>query len=144
MVRMILGIVLGYIAMSVALFVMFSGLYMVLGTAGSFKEGSYFVSSTWLFAGFVIFFIAAAIAGIVAALVGKDAKTAFWMGGVILILGILIAISQVVSAPSNTAREAAEVALMDAMNMAQQPVWALIVNPIVGFLGALTGGKLRK
>ena len=142
MVKMILGIVAGYIAMSVVLFLLFSGLYLVLGTSGSFNEGSYYVSTTWLLAGFIIFYVGAAVAGSVSALIGKDPKSAFWMGGVILILGILIAISQIVAAPDDTTRKLAEVPMMDAMNLAQQPVWALFVNPIMGFIGALAGGKL--
>ena len=32
--------------------------------------------------------------------------------------------------------------MMEAMAIAQQPVWALFVNPVIGLIGAIVGGKL--
>ena len=143
MLRTILGVIAGYIVMSLVLFVLFSVLYTVLGTSGSFQEGSYFVSNTWLFVGFLVFFVGAVAAGFVCALISKNANAGMWMGGVILVLGLIIAVLQIMQAPASTVREAGEVALMDAMNLAQQPVWTLFVNPVVGFIGAIVGGRLR-
>ncbi len=144
MIKKIVGIVAGYIAMSVALFAMFSLLYTILGTTGAFQEGSYFVSNVWLILGFIVFFCAAALAGFVAVLIAGEPKAATWMGAVILALGIVIAISQIAGAPASTVREAADVPLIDAMNLAQNPVWAIFLNPLIGFAGAIFGGRLRK
>jgi len=115
MLRTILGVVAGYIAMSIVLFVLFSVLYTVLGTSGSFMPESLYVSTTWLIAGFVIFFAAAAIAGIVSKLIGRTSRSAMVMGIVILIVGILMAFSQLAQVPESTVREAAEVPMMEAM-----------------------------
>ncbi len=144
MIKKIVGIVAGYIAMSVALFAMFSLLYTILGTTGAFQEGSYFVSNVWLILGFIVFFCAAALAGFVAVLIAGEPKAATWMGAVILALGIVIAISQIAGAPASMVREAADVPLIDAMNLAQNPVWAIFLNPLIGFAGAIFGGRLRK
>ncbi|MDH3530804.1 MAG: hypothetical protein OEQ28_14665, partial [Acidobacteriota bacterium] len=95
MIRTILGVVAGYIAMSVVLFVLFSVLYTVLGTSGSFMPDSLYVSTTWLIAGFIIFFAGAAVAGIVSKLIGKTSKSAMVMGIVILVVGGLMAFSQI-------------------------------------------------
>ncbi|MDH3493692.1 MAG: hypothetical protein OEM82_09095 [Acidobacteriota bacterium] len=142
MIRTILGVVAGYIAMSVVLFVLFSVLYTVLGTSGSFMPDSLYVSTTWLIAGFIIFFAGAAVAGIVSKLIGKTSKSAMVMGIVILVVGGLMAFSQIAQMPESMVREAAEVPMMEAMAIAQNPVWALFLNPIIGLLGAIVGGML--
>lgn len=142
MLRIILGIVAGYVAMSVALFLLFSGLYMILGTAGSFEPDSYYVSSSWVFAGIVVFFIAAVLAGIVCALVSKNANAGLWMGGVILVLGLLMTVGEVMQGPADTTRAIEQLGLMEAMGAAKQPIWTMIVNPVVGLIGAVVGSKI--
>jgi hypothetical protein len=142
MVKTILGIVLGYIAMSVVLFLLFSALYMVLGTSGSFQAGSLYVSTIWLIAGFVIFFVGAVAAGAVSSLISKSPKAGLLMGVVIVILGVIMAFGQISQMPESMVREAQEIPMMEAMSIAQQPVWALFVNPLFGLFGALTGGSL--
>ncbi len=143
MLKKVIGVIVGYIAMSIALFTMFSGLYTILGTAGSFQEGSYSVTYTWMLVGFIVFLIAGAVAGFVAVLIGNTANTAVWMAGVILIFGLLMAVGQVVQVPADPDRVAAEIGLLDAMGAAQQPLWSTTLNAVMGFLGAIAAGKLR-
>lgn len=143
MLRKILGLIVGYIVMAITLFAMFSGLYRLLGTDGSFLPGNYNVSTTWIVSGFVVFFVAAGIAGMVYSAI-SNSGSAVAMGAVIFIVGILIAISQAAQDPGTTAREAVDVDLVDAMNLARQPLWVMIANPLLGFAGALIGGQMRK
>ena len=142
MIWKIIGVIVGYIAMSITLFALFSGLYFLLGTTGSFQEGNYNVTITWLLSGLVVFFVGGAIAGFVYSFLAK-ADSPVIMAGVILVLGILIAISQMVQDPGVTVRDTDQVALMDAMNIARQPLWALIANPVAGFVGAMVGGRKK-
>ena len=141
MIRTILGIVVGYIAMSILMFLLFSALYLVLGTSGSFIPDSPYVSTTWLIAGFVMFFAAATVAGLVSSLIGKSASAGLLMGLVILVVGLILAFFQIASMPENIVRDPQEVPLMEAMAIRQQPVWALFVNPIIGLIGAFVGGR---
>lgn len=143
MLRKILGLIVGYIVMAITLFAMFSGLYRLLGTDGSFLPGNYNVSTTWIVSGFVVFFVAAGIAGMVYSAI-SNSGSAVAMGAVIFIVGILIAISQAAQDPGTTAREVVDVDLVDAMNLARQPLWVMIANPLLGFAGALIGGQMRK
>lgn len=142
MIWKIIGVIVGYIAMSITLFALFSGLYFLLGTTGSFQEGNYNVTITWLLSGLVVFFVGGSVAGFVYSFLAK-ADSPVVMAGVILVLGILIAISQMVQDPGVTVRDTDQVALMDAMNIARQPLWALLANPVASFIGAMVGGRKK-
>lgn len=140
MVRKIIGVVVGYVVFSICLFALFSGLYRLLGTSGSFEPGNYNITTTWVLAGAVVFFVGGSVAGFVYSLIDRTG-TPVAMVGVLLLLGLMIAISQVVSDPGVTVREAAEVTLLDAMNKARQPVWVLFLNPVFAAIGAFVGGR---
>jgi len=140
MVRKIIGAVVGYVVFSICLFALFSGLYAILGTSGSFEPGNYNITMTWVLAGAVVFFVGGSVAGFVYSLIARAGSPVI-MVGVILLLGLLIAVSQIFSDPGVTVRDASEVALMDAMNKARQPVWALFLNPVFSAVGAFVGGR---
>ena len=140
MLRKIIGAVVGYVVFTFCLFALFSGLYAILGTTGSFESGNYNITITWILAGFVVFFVGGSVSGFVYSAIAR-AGSPVVMVGVILVVGILIAISQVVSDPGVTVREAGEVAMMDAMNKARQPAWVLFLNPVFSAVGAFVGGR---
>jgi hypothetical protein len=142
MIRIILGVIAGYIAYSILLFVLFSGLYTVLGAAGSFQAGNYDLTMSWILPSIVVFFVGGAVASFVCALIAKNAKSGLYMGGVILALGLLIAFMQIAQDPGVTARGAEEVGVFDAMNKAHGPIWTFFANAVAGFVGAVTGGNL--
>ena len=143
--KIILGVIVGYVAFSIALFVIFSGLYMVLGASGSFQQGNYDLTMSWLLPSLIVFFVAGVIAAFVCNLIAKDAKSGLYVGIVILVLGLVIAFSQIASDPGTTARDAAEnVTLLDAMNKAHGPVWSLFANAVAGCIGAFAGGNFLK
>ncbi len=142
MVRIILGVILGYVAYSILLFVLFSALYLLLGAEDSFQAGNYDLTMSWILPSIVVFFVGGAIASLVCGLIAKNAKSGLYMGGVILALGLLIAFMQIAQDPGVTVRGAEEVGLFDAMNKAHGPIWTHFVNAIAGFIGAFTGGNL--
>lgn len=144
MLKTILGVIVGYIGYSAALFILFSGLYLLLGATGSFQEGNYDLTMSWLLPSIVVFFVGGAIASTICGLISSHARSSLIMGVVILVMGILIAISQIAGDPGVTVRESADVGVMDAMGKAHGPIWSHFVNAIAGFLGAVSGGNLFK
>lgn len=62
MVRNILGVVLGYVAMFAFVFISFTVLYLILGADGSFESGTYEVSIVWVIISFILG-LAAAVLG---------------------------------------------------------------------------------
>ncbi len=145
MARKIIGVIVGYVAMAAFVFISFTVLYLILGTEGSFQPGSYQVSSTWLILSLVLGFIAAIIGGYVCVLIAKNKKAALWLAGILLVLGIILALPQlnVPEEEMNKIREG-EVSNMEAMQNAKQPALALILNPFIGAFGVWAGSRMWK
>jgi hypothetical protein len=89
--------------------------------------------------------IAAIIGGLVCMLIAKDKSAALWLAGLVLVLGIVLAIPQfgVSEEEMNKVREG-NVDNMEAMQNAKQLPIALILNPIIGAIGVIAGSRLKK
>jgi hypothetical protein len=145
MVRNILGVVLGYVAMFAFVFISFTVLYLILGADGSFEPGTYEVSLIWIIISFILGLAAAMLGGYLCVFISKNQKTALVLAGLVLVLGIAMAIPALGDA-SNEVHEmrSSDVPNMEAMQNAKQPVLMLLLNPIIGAIGVYAGSKLRK
>jgi len=145
MVRNILGVVLGYITMFAFVFITFTILYFILGAEGSFESGTYEVSLIWIIISFILGLAAAVLGGYICVLISKNQKAALVLAGLVLVLGIAMAIPALGDA-TNEVQEmrSADVPNMEAMQKAKQPPIVLLLNPIIGALGIFAGSKLRK
>ncbi|MBA4406506.1 hypothetical protein C0389_04455 [bacterium] len=143
--RKIAGVLVGYLAMAILVFVCFTVLYLILGAEGSFQEGSYIVSSVWIIFSFIIGLAAAVVGGFVCTLIAKDQTPSQILAVVVLILGIVLAIPAM-NLPDDVKNKVREgsVGNMQAMQDAQQPMISLILNPILGATGVFVGGRLKK
>ena len=145
MVRNILGVVLGYVAMFAFVFITFTILYFILGADGSFESGTFEVSLIWIIISFILSIAAALLGGYLCTLISKNQKAALVLAGLVLVLGIVMAIPAL-NDSSNEVQEmrSADVPNMEAMQKAKQPPIVLLLNPIIGALGVFAGSKLRK
>jgi hypothetical protein len=92
----------------------------------------------------VLGFVAAMIGGRVCSTIGRTAKASRALAGVVLVLGLLLAIPNVTaSRPASQPVRTGDVGNMDAMQKAQQPAWVALLNPVIGAVGVLVGGRLR-
>lgn len=145
MARNIIGVIIGYIAMAVFVFATFTTLYLILGAEGSFQQGTYQVSTTWIIFSIILGFIAAVIGGLVCVIIAKDHQVAIWLAGLVLVLGIILAIPALgVSEEEMSKVREGNVDNMTAMQNAKQPPVALILNPILGVIGVIAGSRLKK
>jgi hypothetical protein len=142
MLRTIAGVVLGYIAMALLVFLLFSASYLALGTDNVFLPGSYQVSLLWVALSIVVSFAAALVGGYVAAAVSRGTRAALALACVVLILGILFAIPAL--GQPDPGPRAGDVGNFVAMQNARPPSWTLLLNPIIGAAGVLVGSRLRK
>jgi hypothetical protein len=145
MVRNILGVVLGYVAMFAFVFITFTILYFILGADGSFESGTFEVSLIWIIISFILSIAAALLGGYLCVQVSKNHKAALVLAGLVLALGIVMAIPAL-NDSTNEVQEmrSADVPNMEAMQKAKQPPIVLLLNPIIGALGVFAGSKLRK
>jgi uncharacterized membrane protein YeaQ/YmgE (transglycosylase-associated protein family) len=141
-VRKILGAVVGYVVFFFSVFLLFTGLSLVLGPDRLFLPGNYDPSMMWIIGAIVIGLIAAAIGGYVAALIGKSGAVKI-MAGLVVLIGAIVFVQLL---RETRAVETRTVALptMEAMFKAREPLWVAAVNPLLVVIAVIAGGALRK
>lgn len=144
MLRIIGGVVLGYVAMFVAMFAGLTALFLVLGADATFEPGTYQPTVTWLVPQFAVMFAAAAIGGYVAMVIGRTRSTMIALVVVITILGIVSGYYEMTVATPYPGARGSDVSNLDAMMKAQQPDWAPFAKLPVGILGMLVGCRTRR
>lgn len=143
MLRTIGGVILGYLTMAVLVFATFTVAYVAMGAEGAFEPGSYQVTPLWLVTSFVLGFLAALTGGLICAGVARSPKAPLVLAGIVLALGLLLAIPALTASNEVKPREGA-VGNFDAMQNAQQPGWVALLTPVLGAAGVFLGGRLRR
>jgi len=143
MLRAILAVIVGYVAMAVAVFGTFTGAYLILGADGSFRPGSYEPSGLWLVVSFVLGFGAALLGGTVCRAIARSHKPVAILAVVVVALGALSAIPMLLASGAEPAVRTGDVGNIEAMQNARTPLWVALSNPIVGAVGVLLAGRAR-
>jgi hypothetical protein len=142
--RAIVSVVIGYVAMFAAIFLAFSGLYLLLGQDLSFRPDSYEPSMLWTVVSFALGVGAAVLGGFVCAWIARKATPPKVLAGVVVVIGLLSAVPVLMAAATPAETRTGEVGNLDAMMKAKQPAWVALANPFVGLAGVLLGARLRR
>jgi hypothetical protein len=142
--KVIGGAVAGYVVMFVAVFLLMTLGWTVLGAAGSFQPGNWETSALWVVVTLCVDVAAALAGGYVAALIAKRPLGPQVLAGLVLVLGVITAIPMLKVDPAAAGPRPDVVTMMDAMNKARQPTWLIVATPFLGAVVALLGGRLRK
>lgn len=140
MARLLGGVVLGYVAMAAVVFIGLTGAYLVLGAEGAFQPGVYTVSGVWIALSLVVGLAAAILGGLVARKVAAGVAGPHALAGLVIVLGVALAVSAVLAAPVGEVIRAGSVGPTEAMRQAQTPFWVMLMNPLLGAFGVLLGG----
>jgi hypothetical protein len=62
---------------------------------------------------------------------------------IVLVLGLLVAIPAMTKEHPDTVRSG-DVTSLQAMQMAQNPTWLLLLNPVLGAVGVMLGARMKK
>lgn len=145
MVRSIIAVIVSYISMFVLNFLGFVGLYAIVGPRHAFRPRLYLASNRWILMGVAVMFVSGIIAGLICAAIARGRKATLALAGLILVVGLLLAIPAVMKSRANAGMvRVGDVTSREAMEKASWPVWAPLVFPFVSAVGALVGGKLKK
>jgi hypothetical protein len=145
MLRNIVGVVVGYLAIVVVVFTVFTLAYLGMGTERAFRPGSFEVSTLWVSMALVVNLLAAIGGGLVAAVIGRSSKAPRALAGLVLVLGVLAAIPVLLPPAEKTPTErTSALSNLEAMAQARQPAWFAATAPVVGVLGVLVGASLRQ
>lgn len=144
MLKNVLAIVAGYLAMAFAVFLSFMLLYLAIGANGAFEPGSYEVSLPWIVLSTILSFAAAFVGGTVCARLATAQRAPIALAGIVLGLGLAMALPMLNPAEDlrPTVRTEA-VGNMEAMANARQPAWIALANPFIGAAGVLAGARKR-
>jgi len=140
--RDIVSVVLGYVVMAVTVFVTFTVAYLVMGPDRAFKLGSYDISTIWAVISVVLSFVAAVAGGVVCAAVAKRPTPPKALAGFVLILGLILTIPSMTRDEVQPEARTGETGNIQAMQSAEQPLWATLLNPFIGAVGVLVGAGL--
>src|SRR5688572_31971162 len=144
MVRSIIAVIVSYISMFVLSFLGFVSLYAIVGPSNAFKPRLYLASNRWILMAVAVMFVSGIIAGLLCAAIARGRKATLALAGLILVVGLLLAIPAVMKSRANAGMvRVGDVSAMEAMENAAWPVWAPLVFPLVSAVGAVIGGKLK-
>ena len=145
MLRSALGVIVGYIVMFILQVVAFMTIYSLMGANWSFKPASYEASTRWTVMQFVVILVTTIIAGLICAIIAKGGKAPLALAGVVLVLGHLLAAASTAFRPADTHEvRTGDVPNMEAMSKARHPGWVIFLGPVIGAVGVLIGGRLKR
>ena len=145
MLRAILGVIVGYIAMVAIVFICLTVAYMALGADKVYEPMLYDVSMTWIIVSLVVGLVASIVGGLVCALIGKGTRAPIALVVVVIALGgVGVAFEAAKERPAIPPARGGDVTMFEAMQHTRQPLWVAIANPIVGVVGVLIGAGLVK
>lgn len=145
--RVIVGPILGYIAMVAVVIGCIAATWFSLGPGFAFDNESFSASLGWTITMLVSGFLAAIVGGVVAKLVGGSEygeKAVLALAGLILVLGIVTIVAQSMSPPVEVPEglKTSDVSFAEAGQYAKSPTWYNYAIIVVGMAGAIIGGKL--
>ena len=143
MLRLILGVIAGYVVMSLFFLATFTGAYFALGIERILLPDSYEVSTLWLVIYGVTFFCGGILACLVSIFISRTQRTCQVLAFVIFVAGVLLCIPAMRDSGGLNIR-AGEVSNREAMKLAVLPNWMHLLGPALGAAGVLLWARVEK
>lgn len=143
LLRDILAVIGTYIVMAIGITALLALAWMLLGADRAFAAPGVWETST-LWAGImVVVGIAFALLGgiLVAKLAARPKGATIALAAVIGVLSA-ITLAGVLLAPEPADPRPDDIAMLDAMSNARQPLWFALLNPVVGIAGIFIGANI--
>ena len=94
---------------------------------------------------FCVILVTAVIAGFVCALISKSRKAPLVLAAAVLLIGLVgAAVKVATQGPDQHDVRAAPVGNREAMTLARNHTWVYFVGPVIGAVGVVAGGKLKR
>ncbi len=148
MIRTILSVIAGYAAMVILAILGIVIAWNVIGAEGAFAAGTTTASTVWSLTNVFFGFLAAIGGGFVAAAIGKHPTQLPVKALAVLVLavGLLLAFLAISAEPEPLpeGKTVAELTFTEAGDVARPPGWYNFTIPLLGAVGVLLGGNLKK
>ncbi len=148
MIRAILSVIIGYVALFIWVVATMTGAWFALGSDFAFDKGTYDASTGWSVVSLALGAIGAVIAGLVTTSIARTATPAKVLAGIVLVHGFVQAVAyQVGDATAEAAEQTVpvdELTVWQAATTTQPQAWYSYTLPLVGCAGVLMGGRMRR
>lgn len=143
MLRAIGSVVVGYVVLALIVFGALTGACVAMGADRAFEPGGYDISKLWLSVMLAVGVVAALAGGFVAKLIAGTRTPPRVLAGIVLVLGVALAIPTMGAPPPQEPRTTA-VSNLEAMAKARTPAWAGFANALISCVGVLVGAGMGK
>ena len=143
MLKSILGIVVGYVAMFAVAFAAYSVAYFGLGTERVFEPGTFALSGLWIGLVILITFIAGLIGGLTCAAISKSRTAGLILAAIVFVLSLLFELPNIMKVHTPVARTG-DVSNLEVMEKGQPPAWLGLLIPFLGGAAVLLGSRMKK
>lgn len=143
MLRSILGVIVGYVAMFAVAFAAYTAAYLGLGAERVFEPGTYVISGLWMCLVIVITLIGGFIGGLVCSAISKSRTAGVVLTVIVFVLSLVFELPVIMKDQTPVAR-AGEVTSMDVMGNAQSPVWLCLLIPFLSGTAVFIGSRREK
>jgi hypothetical protein len=144
MARLIGGIIAGYLAYFLVVFILMSVAWLLLGANGAFRPGVWDVTVMWSALMVLASLLAGLTAGFGVGRIAKDERTPLALAGFVLLMGLVLAWPVISgAAPAAPTPRPEQLPMFDAMAQGQAPLWVALLNPVLGTAGVLLGARGR-
>lgn len=142
MLKSILAVVVGFIAMTIFSIAAFCVVYLGIGAERAFEPQSFEISALWMVVMVVLSLIGGVVGGFVCAAISKSMGVCRVFAGIALALGLLTAIVTTMKERPEGARSG-DVPVFQAGQVAQTPLWLCLLNPVLSAVGVLIGARKK-
>ena len=143
MLKSIIGIVVGYVAMFAVAFAAYTGAYLALGAERVFEPGTYAYSGMWTGLVIVITLIAGFIGGLTCAAISKSGTTGLVLAVIVFVLSLAFELPHIMKDRTPVARTG-DVSNLEVMEKGQPPAWLGLLIPVLGGAAVLMGARMKK
>jgi hypothetical protein len=144
MLKSIVGVVVGYLALFAVAFVAYTAAYFGLGAERAFEPGTYALSGIWLGLMVVITLISGLIGGLTCAAISKSRTAGLVFALIVFVLGFVFELPNIMKKGETPEVRTGDVSNLDAMGKAQPPVWLCLLNPFLAGAAVLMGTRMKK
>lgn len=143
MLRSILGVIVGYVAMFSVAFAAYTAAYLGLGAERVFEPGTYVISGLWMGLVIVITLIGGFIGGLTCSAISKSRTAGVVLAVIVFSLSLLFELPSITKDRTPVARTG-EVSSTDVMGNAQSPAWLCLLVPFLAAAAVLMGTRMKQ
>lgn len=138
------GAIAGYVVMVLFIIATFAVAFPVLGIDRLVAPGTYEASTSWITLSFALGLAGAMLGGWVAGYISPKSHAVAALAGLVLVFGLFSAqAAQNEDVPRGGPR-GPNATMSDVMANARQPTWITFLNPLLGAIGVLIGGRRKR